>query len=362
MRPTATFFLSTIATECTDPARAEPEIKTTLKQLLRRNKSIQRKNFLEKITRKGLCTNKAEAAAESLTKDCSTKGKQTKEQIRKSFLRSIMQIKLENANEAVNVEDFKFHQQKKCVAKAVGNNNILERVTNFVNKEAEFEWKKNKEKLDKKIIHLAEKYKPKETIIDTIRDVKVSDKALGPEKKSSEPIIFNIAKETVPENVQKVLQLHPKFAVTKPINPLELKTEIQRGFYKQRLSMKNEAERKLTGESEEEYEKNKIKSHALVDEETNTVNFNNLRPTDLPTNKQVGVPPLATNKVEIQFAAIEAELIQAANDYLQESCDRNGIPKESNLSTSVMKGIKETIEMTKNEDVINRPGVAGAVL
>ena len=48
-----------------------------------------------------------------------------------------------------------------------------------------------------------------------------------------------LPKIKVPENVKKVLQFHLKFAVTKPINVLELKTEIQRGFYKQRLSMKN---------------------------------------------------------------------------------------------------------------------------
>ena len=49
MRPTASHFLSTLATECTDPPRAEQQMKTTLQMLLRRNKSLQRRNFLEKI-------------------------------------------------------------------------------------------------------------------------------------------------------------------------------------------------------------------------------------------------------------------------------------------------------------------------
>ena len=158
MRPTATFHLSTIATECTDSSRAEPEIKTTINQLLRRNKSIQRRNFLEKIMRKGLGTNKTEAAAKSLALDCSTKGNKTMEQIRKSFIHSIMQIKLENANEAVKVEDFKFHQQKKRVEKVINNSNILERVTYFLNKEAEIEWSKTRDKLSKKLKHLGENW------------------------------------------------------------------------------------------------------------------------------------------------------------------------------------------------------------
>ena len=352
MRPTATYFLKNIATECTDPSRAELQMKTTLKQLLRRNKSLQRRNFLEKITKKGIGTNKAESAARTLAKDCSVKGDLTKEHLRKSFLNSIMKVKLEDANREFKVEDFKFHKEKKSVAKVINDGDILERVRNFTNKEAEHEWSKNKDKLEKKIKHLERKYTPKETIKHNIRDIKVSDEALGARRPISEPIIYNIAKETVPENVKKVLQLHPKFAVAKPINMMEVKTEIQRGFYKQRLNMKNEEERKLVDESEEEFENNEIKSHALVDDETKVMNFNNLRPTDLPTNKQVFIPPLASNRVEIQMAAIEAELVQATNDYLRNNCDRKGIPNESNLSSDTAKGIKQTIEMTKNDGVI----------
>ena len=80
--------------------------------------------------------------------------------------------------------------------------------------------------------------------------------------------------------------------------------------------------------------------------------FNNLRVTDLPTNRQVGVPPLAPNHVEIQMAGIEAELVQATSDYIKSKCDQKGIPKETNLSSELQKGMKETVEMTKNGSVI----------
>ena len=64
MRPSASYFLKTLSTECTDPPRAELQMKTTLNQLLKRNKSIQRRNFLEKMMRKGVGTNKAEVSAQ----------------------------------------------------------------------------------------------------------------------------------------------------------------------------------------------------------------------------------------------------------------------------------------------------------
>ena len=126
-----------------------------------------RRNFFEKIIRKGVGTNKAEQVAKSLVKDCSAKGSKTKGQLRKQFLQGIMNIKLEDANKEVKVEDFKFHHQKKLTNDMISNKETLEKVRLFINKEAELEWKKNKEKLDKKVQHLEKKHKSKEDIEDT---------------------------------------------------------------------------------------------------------------------------------------------------------------------------------------------------
>ena len=75
MRPTAAFYLKQLSTECTDPARAELKMKSTTKTLLMRNKSILRRNFLQKILLKGLGTNKIESIAESLARDTGKTGK-----------------------------------------------------------------------------------------------------------------------------------------------------------------------------------------------------------------------------------------------------------------------------------------------
>ena len=303
--------------------------------------------------KRGIGTNKAEAAAKTLVRDCRAKGEPTKEQLRKSFLNNIMKTKLEDADREFKVEDFKFHKQKKRLREVVNNDAILRRAQAFSNREAEREWLKNKDKLGKKVKHLENKYRSKDNIIkDTVRGIKISDRALGPEKATPDPIIYNIDKDAVPANVKEALKLHPKFAVVKPIILAEVKTEIQKGFYKQRLSMKNEEERILAGETEEEAERNEINSHALVDDATKVINFNNLRVTDLPTNRQVGVPPLASNSVEVQMAGIEAELVQATCEYLKTKCDQKGVPKESNLSPELETGMKQAIEMQKNGNVV----------
>ena len=151
---------------------------------------------------------------------------------------------------------------------------------------------------------------------------------------------------------KEALKLHQKLAVHNPIQLVDVKTEIQKGFYKQRLNMKSEEEREELGENQEDTEEREMREHALVEKDTNIINFNNLRPTDLPTNRTVGVPPLANNNVEIQMAAIEAELVAATNEYIEKKCDKKGFPKESNLTKNLEEGILELKAMTKEQGKI----------
>ena len=96
-----------------------------------------------------------------------------------------------------------------------------------------------------------------------------------------------------------------------------------------------------------------MKAHELVDKESKTINFNNLRPTDLPSNKQIGVPPLADNNTEIQMAAIEAELVLITQKYVKENCDVKGVPKEANLSVEQSKGLVELEVLQKEGKVVS---------
>ena len=113
MRPSASHFLKLISTECTDPPRAEMTMKSMMKQLLRRNRSILTRNFLEKLMRKGVGTNKAKNYARSLAKNCCSSRQGGRERTRKSLLQKIMKQKKDDATETVKVEDSKYHQTMK---------------------------------------------------------------------------------------------------------------------------------------------------------------------------------------------------------------------------------------------------------
>ena len=159
MRPTASYFLKRLSTECTDPPRAEKMMKSMTKQLLRRNRSILQRNFLEKLSRRELGTNKAERAARGLSKDCCNKEKG--ERFRKKILQDIMKAKAKDAKEVAETEDSKYHQEKKKLSKMIPNNHIQTQFRQFCHTEASHEWTKQKEKFEKKVKHLEEKYKAK---------------------------------------------------------------------------------------------------------------------------------------------------------------------------------------------------------
>ena len=122
MRPTASFFLKILSTECTDPSRAEMKMKSTANQLLRRNRSIQQRNFLQKLLRRGIGTNKAEIVARSVAKDCCFRNK---EHVRRKILNYIMKAKVEDAEDVVKAEDYKHYKMKKELSKEIPNTDIL---------------------------------------------------------------------------------------------------------------------------------------------------------------------------------------------------------------------------------------------
>ena len=142
MIPTASFYLKQLSTECTDPARAELKMKSTTKTLLRRNKSILKRNFLQKMILKGLGTNKVESIAESLARDTNKTGK-AKEAMKRNFLTNIMTLKAKDAEEDVKENEYKYHRSKRDLGKDI-NEEVLPRFRQFYLSVAEKEWEDEK--------------------------------------------------------------------------------------------------------------------------------------------------------------------------------------------------------------------------
>ena len=103
MRPTTSFHLNYLATECTDPIRAGLEMKSTMKSLLKRNRSLQTCNLLEKLIKKKIGTNGAEKNAARIEKDGKKRNGKQKRNV--GMIVSIMKDKLRDAKEDYRILD-----------------------------------------------------------------------------------------------------------------------------------------------------------------------------------------------------------------------------------------------------------------
>ena len=111
-----------------------------------RNKSILRRNFLQKIFLKGVGTNKVEHIAESLAKDTGKTG-MAKEAKKKIFLKNILTVKIMDAEEDVKTNEHKYHKCKKDLGKNISQN-ILPIFRQFQLNIAKKEWEDEKKKLE----------------------------------------------------------------------------------------------------------------------------------------------------------------------------------------------------------------------
>ena len=157
----------------------------------------------DKLMKKRLGTNKGERCARSLAKDCCDRQGERRERVRKTFLHNIMKLKKKDAEDTVKVEEQKYHQEVRKVKNIVTEESVRTRFFDFKQQEAEKEWDKTKKKLDEKGKHLEKKYKGKKDVADTMDDIKVSDKALGETKYNPEPVVLNIDKNTISQNVKQ---------------------------------------------------------------------------------------------------------------------------------------------------------------
>ena len=65
-----------------------------------------------------------------------------------------------------------------------------------------------------------------------------------------------------------------------------------------------------------------------------------LRPTDMKNNRQVIMPPTRPMSEELAISARRSALLRTAQEYIGANCDQKGQQVESNLTPSLVAGIK----------------------
>ena len=218
-------------------------------------------------------------------------------------------------------------------------------------------------KRHKKVSFLGEKYgrggERRREVCDNIEGVTIKDQELS-DTFESEPRMYGDTSEILSGSEVDALRLNPKFTVFPAVDLENCEIEIEKGLTKLRWTESRE---------ENNSKKSRTKSGREMDQDQddrddeptesqervwayniddNTMDMRNLRPTDLPFNRNVFLPkPLEADK-ETEMMELKRKLIDTTKEYIDQN-KKKKIPTYPNLTTKEKEGLER---LNQREEVV----------
>ena len=148
----------------------------------------------------------------------------------------------------------------------------------------------------------------------------------------NEPRIYGGA--VIGDNATTLLKKDPNFMILKGIDETEVEVEIEKGMAKARYEF-------MSGDPTEEHTAS-----------NKTLNYANLRATDIPTVQRIYPPAPGTIKQEKILENLKENLLNTVKDYKKLHCDGEGRFKETNLSKEETRGLKEIKAKVKRKEIV----------
>ena len=195
------------------------------------------------------------------------------------------------------------------------------------------------ERLARKLQFLRNKYqKCRKVIPDEINGIILSDQPLGDEYNSDPRQYGGI---TLEQDEKATLSLPPKFAIHTKVKGEECQAQNEKSLAKLRWEYTSR-EREREGD---ELPKENTNWHDI---ETGGMDFRLLKPTDLPFNKRIIVPPPMNNETEICIQNLKVKLNSCTKTYLENQRHY----ELSNLTEEESRGLASLKEKKKRKEII----------
>ena len=245
-----------------------------------------------------------------------------------------------------------------------------------VDREINKVWKDDKKRIDNKIKELIRKYVDEEVTPDIHLGVCIGDDILdrierkyhektendkpanyvGIEKtgkvenENDKPAIY-AGIDGITSEQKDILMMNPNHRLFPRLN-LEMfeteleKSEIKAKWEKARAEKATEAHYKAkeTGEN--------VKTTKVYDVETKSLDFRNLKATDMKYNTRVKIQDFNDDEEAIRSNHLKSELKAVFVKYMKEHCDVHGNQLESNLDDKQVKAITDLKNKMKNENLV----------
>ena len=148
-----------------------------------------------------------------------------------------------------------------------------------------------------------------------------------------------------------VLSKNPKFMVLGKIDETEVEVEIEKGLMKARYELMGRGED--TDNQESVTDDNDEDEQAVQKERLDaTLNYANLRATDIPTVQRLYPPEPASMWKEKAMENVKEKLMDTVKDYKAEHCDSKGNFKRHNLSRQDAEALKELKKDIREKKIV----------
>ena len=273
------------------------------------------------------------------------------------------------------------NEMRKKMMNVMGEkSNNYRRMMKNLNMKTQITKEKLRQKYDKKLTHLKEKYMDdKERRMDIIpeeleefRDLAIFNKEKFDNIETEVPTVVKYGEVELSEDEEAVLRMHPKMAIVTRLEQgyMELNQEI--GYTKVRWQLRKEEEeetelietqnqkkQKLENDDEEEKKKYKeqeeremedARNRQVYNPETREYDERRWRVTDMQECTRIHLPKPLEVKKEAEIEMRREAHARVSRQYREKFCDEKG-EQETNLTAQEKRGLK-SLEKRKNEGEI----------
>ena len=375
MRPIAYNQIILLSNELTNPTRASWLMRDYMKKAIQLTKNTVNKNTILKFNKAKVGFKDVENIAECVVSKlkCSDKSREAKYEIVKDF----MKHKLNDAIKCTKCAKKELNISNECLSKTVRKGTLVRReYMELVDKELDYVWKEAKVKSQEKVVWNVNKHIKKDDKKNgTFKGILVGDSELEKleqemvEKIENKAIVYAGLK--VSKNEEEILTLPPDYAIFPKVSLEEFDTDMEKCIIKckwevnqeQRKSEQKKVIEEVSEDGSEDDRAHKVVSTSsgtlfkntsaekFYDNDTKTLDFRNLKDTDLKNNKRVVLPELDDDPEEIRRNNLKGELRKVVLEYKKNHCDKFGNIHDNNLNKEKLKDIKDLKNRMKTENL-----------
>ena len=338
-------YIKLISIISSDPSRAEKAMINLVTYSFKLCKRVLTRDLLNVLVKCNVGTNEVENCVKRLCKSSVRMRRDT------DMIKFIMKRKLLDANydekEVRKEYGKRTHEYNKVIPKGCPTDMYFRAL---METETSRLWREGKVKNRNKVVTLTNRYSPSQDMDTEIRHVRYRDAELSSigveEHVGNIPRMYGGAE--VRSSAVNILSKDPNFMILDRIDDTEIEVEIEKGIAKARYELMDCSEDEADADDGGGGGGNKRDKVEL----NKTLNYANLRATDIPTVSRLHPPRPATIKKEKIIDNIKEKLLETVSEYKKKHCDGKGRIREQNITRDEMVAIKEMKKEVKEKEVV----------